>query len=94
LWRAFNASARVSFARSMSYWRTHSLAEVRAEFARVATQLEVFAAHKTDDEMNAPAALPWAHVRALWEFVGNDTFLHEWPAHALQIETAAATHAP
>src|SRR5436190_519717 len=32
---------------------------------------------------------PWPD-RPLWAFVGGDTFLVEWPAHAEQMERAAA----
>jgi hypothetical protein len=39
--------------------------------------------------MNATDAIPWAGARPLWQFIGADTFLHEWPVHASQIETAS-----
>lgn len=45
---------------------------------------------QTDDVMAADARqlVPWAGEGPLWRFVGYDTFLHEWPAHAEQVEKA------
>ena len=46
------------------------------------------AAARSDHEMLATNAIPWAGERPLWHIIGADTFLHEWPAHAAQIEAA------
>ena len=75
--------------RAVEFWRDVSLEQVRTEFLRLVDQVVMFAALKSDDDMAADHGLPWAPRGALWEFIGRDTFLYEWPAHRRQIEAAA-----
>lgn len=72
--------------RAVAYWRTRSLDDVCAEFDHNVSALIGQVKLRTDDEMNATDALPWAGTAPLWELIGGDTFLHEWPAHAAQME--------
>ena len=74
--------------RAVNFWRAASLDDVRAEFSRLVDQLLAAVSGKSDAEMRAPHGFAWAPAGALWEFVGRDTFLHEWPAHRAQIERA------
>jgi hypothetical protein len=73
-------------ARAVAYWRTRSLDAVRAEFDRNVSALIAQVRLRTDEDMNTTDALPWAGTAPLWELIGGDTFLHEWPAHAAQME--------
>jgi hypothetical protein len=75
--------------RAVAYWRDFTLHDVRSEFERVVDRLIESAAQRTDDQMNVTDAIPWAGERPLWQLIGTDTFLHEWPAHAQQIENVA-----
>ena len=74
--------------RAVEFWRAASLDEVIREFSRLVDQLIAAVAGKSDAEMRAPHGFAWAPAGALWEFVGRDTFVHEWPAHRAQIERA------
>jgi hypothetical protein len=74
--------------RAVEFWKDASLGEVRAEFLRLVDQLLAATAQKTDDELRSAHGIPWAPPGALWEFIGRDTFLHEWPAHRAQIDRA------
>jgi len=69
-------------------YRAVPLDQIRAEFDGLVDALVSRARLRTDDEMNATAAIPWAGERPLWHFIGGDTFLH-WPAHSEAIERAA-----
>jgi hypothetical protein len=80
-------SADESNALAVAYFHDRALDEVRVEFVRVVDALMARARMRTDDEMNATGAIPWAGDRPLWEFIGGDTFLH-WPVHAEAIEHA------
>jgi Mycothiol maleylpyruvate isomerase N-terminal domain len=75
--------------RAVAHWRNFTLDDVRSEFERVVDRLIEFAAKRTDDQMNVTGAIEWAGERPLWQFIGTDTFLYEWPAHTHQIENAA-----
>lgn len=75
--------------RAVAFWRDTPIAEVRAEFERIADLLVERVRLLSDEEMLAMDTIPWAPGRPLWQFIGGDTFLHEWPAHAEQIERAA-----
>ena len=79
--------------RAVAYWSDFDLGAVRSEFERVTNVLIACAALRSDDEMNATDSIPWAGRRPLWEIIGADTFLNEWPAHAVQMERAAASPA-
>lgn len=76
--------------RSVEFWRPVELTVVRAEFVRLVDQLLSAAATKPDEQMRANHGLPWASPGSLWEFIGRDTFVNEWPAHRAQIERAGS----
>lgn len=79
--------------RAVAYWRDFTVDEVRAEFVTNAEMIEERVAMLSDDELAAPSknTVPWDHFdRTLADFIGHDTFLIEWPAHADQMERAAA----
>jgi uncharacterized protein (TIGR03083 family) len=76
-----------SNALAVAYFRERPLDEVRPTFERVVDALVAQARVRTDDEMNATDAIPWAGNRPLWQFIGGDTFLH-WPLHTEDIERA------
>jgi hypothetical protein len=75
--------------RAVAFWKDASPDEVRAEFERNVDALVEQVRLRSDEQMLATDAIPWAPDRPLWQFIGNDTFLHEWPAHAEQIERTA-----
>lgn len=74
-------------ARAVDHYRGASVAAVREEFERLVALLFERASLRTDDEMNATDAIPWAGERPLWQIIGGDTFLH-WPLHSEAIEHA------
>lgn len=74
--------------RAVAFWRDTPLEEVRAEFDRTVDLLLEQVRLRADEEMTATDAIAWAPGRPLWQFIGGDTFLYEWPAHAQQIERA------
>ena len=76
-----------SNALAVAYYAAMPLAEVRGTFEHLVDAIVERVRMRTDDEMNATDAVPWAKGRRLWEFIGGDTFLH-WPVHAADIERA------
>jgi len=70
------------------FYKDLQLEQVRAELDRVVDALVAEVRKRTDDEMNATDAIPWAGESPLWHHIGNETFEH-WPAHAADIERAA-----
>jgi hypothetical protein len=72
-------------ARAVAHYHAASVAAVREEFERQVALLLEHASFRTDDEMNATDAIPWAGERPLWQIIGGDTFLH-WPVHSEAIE--------
>jgi hypothetical protein len=76
--------------RAVAFWKDVPVDEVRSEFTRNADLLIERVRLRTDEEMasDAKSIVPWAYDAPLWQFVGHDTFLHEWPAHARQMEAA------
>ena len=77
-----------SNALAVAHYRDVPLDEVRGEIDRVVEALIERARLRTDAEMIATDAIPWAPGRPLWQFMGGDTFLH-WPLHSEAIEQAA-----
>ena len=79
--------------RAVAFWRSVELSDVWREFDSTVELIVEQVQKRSDDELNADAmdTIAWAPRRPLWQFVGADTFLHEWPAHAHQIEEAAGT---
>ena len=59
--------------------------DVRSTFNQIVDAIVVRAGLRTDDQMNATDAIPWAGKHPLWQIIGGDTFLH-WPLHAEPIE--------
>lgn len=82
--------------RAVAFWRPATSAEVRMEFDRNADLLIERVRLLSDDQLAADAktVVPWADEGPLWRFIGYDTFLHEWPAHAEQMEHAATQVSP
>ncbi len=80
-------SSDESNALAVAHFHERPLAEVRATFERVVTALVERTRLRSDDEMNAVDAIPWAGKRPLWEFIGSDTFMH-WPVHSEGVERA------
>ena len=75
--------------RAVAHWRERSLDDVRVEFERNADLIVQRVATLSDEDLLATDRIPWpGEDRPLWQFIGHDTFLHEWPAHAAQIERA------
>ena len=75
--------------RAVAYWRDFDLNAVRAEFSNIAVRIIDCVSALTDEQVNAIGTISWYPPdRPLWQFIGGDTFLHEWPAHAAQIEAA------
>jgi hypothetical protein len=77
--------------RAVAFWADATLDDVRTEFERNADLLTERVRLLSDDDLLATDRVPWpGEDRPLWQFIGHDTFLHEWPAHAAQIERAAS----
>ncbi len=79
--------------RAVAFWHDADIDRVRSEFDRNAELLIEQVRLIPDEAMaaNAKRTVPWAYDAPLWQFIGHDTFLHEWPAHAEQIEKAHAS---
>ena len=78
--------------RAVEYWKEVPAESVRDEFQRHAALLVEQVQHQSDEDMLRTDAIPWpGEDRPLWEFIGHDTFLYEWPAHAEQMERAVAS---
>jgi hypothetical protein len=74
---------------AVAHYRDVPLAELRAELGSLVEAIVKRACLRTDEEMNATDAIPFAGARPLWQQIGGDTFLH-WPLHAAAIERAAS----
>ena len=74
---------------AVAHYRDLSLDRVRSEFDFVVDALIARIRKRTDEQMNATDQIPWAGARPLWRQIGSETFEH-WPAHAEEIERAAA----
>jgi hypothetical protein len=77
--------------RAVAFWKDKPATDVRAQFVHDSDLLIEYASKLTDAQLTADAraVVPWADDGAMLEhFVGYDTFLHEWPAHAAQMEAA------
>ena len=76
-----------SNALAVAHYQDLPFDDVRTQFEQLVDALGARAGLRTDDEMNATDAIPWAGKRPLWQIIGGDTFLH-WPIHAEAIERA------
>ena len=75
--------------RAVEFYRGWTLADVRESFERNNEMIAKRVALLSDDDLLATDRVPWpGEHRPLWQFIGHDTFLVEWPAHAAQIEAA------
>lgn len=79
-------------ARAVAHYKAMSLAEVRRDLNTVVDALVARLRMRSDDQMNATDAIPWAEPRPLWRQVGAETFLH-WPVHVADIEQALTARA-
>ena len=79
-------------ARAVAHYKGMSLAEVRRDLNTVVDALVARLRLRSDEQMNATDAIPWAEPRPLWRQVGAETFLH-WPAHVADIERAVGARA-
>lgn len=78
-------------ARAVAYWSEFPLEVLRAELDSIVESILEQVRRRDDEEINAVGTIDWYPPdRPLWAFIGNDTFLAEWPAHAEQMEQAAA----
>ena len=78
--------------RAVEFYAAWTLDDVRAAFERNNEMIAERVALLSDDDLLATDRVPWpGEDRPLWQFIGHDTFLVEWPAHAAQIERAATT---
>ena len=75
-------------ARAVKHYRSLSFEEVKAELDRVVDAVIAQAGKRSDGEMNATNALPYAAPEPLWQQIANETFEH-WPEHANDITRAA-----
>lgn len=73
---------------AVEHYRDKRLESVRAEFDHMVSALLQQARLRTDEQMNATGAIPWAAEVPLWQFIAGDTYLH-WPLHAAAIEEAS-----
>ena len=74
--------------RAVDFYSELSLAEVRAELDRNIDALVARVRLRTDEEINATDALPWAGTRPLWQQIGIETF-ENWHSRSELIEQAA-----
>lgn len=77
--------------RAVRYWKAASLANVRAEFDQVLDALVGQVQKRSDDQMDATDAMPWAGDRPLWQIIGGETFLNLWPTYGARIDQARAS---
>jgi len=78
-------------ARAIEHYGDRSFEQVRAEFIRNSDALLEQARLRSDEEMNATDSLPWAGERPLWDKIGVESFLYNWPLRTEQIERASTT---
>jgi len=74
--------------RVVEHYRDMPLERVMADLDRVVDALVERIGERTNDQMNATDAIPWAGDRPLWQQIASETYEH-WPAHSAEIERAA-----
>jgi hypothetical protein len=77
--------------RAVRYWKEAPLAEVWAEFDRWLDRLVSTVRSRSDDQMRATDAVPWAGERPLWQIIGRETFLYVWPTYIARMDQARAS---
>jgi hypothetical protein len=75
-------------ARTVAYYRDVPLDRVLADFDRSVDALVERVTRRTNAEMSATDAIPWAGAWPLWQTIAAETYRH-WPAHSADIERAA-----
>jgi len=73
---------------AVAHYRDLPLERAREEFDGMVGALLVQLRQRSDEQMNATDAIPWAGPLPLWQHIGGDTFLH-WAIHSEAIERAA-----
>ena len=77
---------------AVAHYSDLPLERVRGEFDSIVDALVTRLQLRSDEQMNATDAIPWAGPLPLWQHVGGDAFLH-WAIHSEAIERAAASAA-
>jgi hypothetical protein len=72
---------------AVAYYRDVPLDAVRDAFNSIVDALAARVRLRSDAQINAADAIPWAGALPLWQLIGGDTFLH-WPSHSGAIERA------
>ncbi len=75
-------------ARAVRFYADLSLDDVKAELDRNVDALIERVRNRSQDEINATDALPWAGNRPLWQQIGIETF-ENWRFFSERIEAAA-----
>jgi hypothetical protein len=73
---------------AVAHYQRHTLADVRAELESLADAIVDRVKLRSDEDLQATDAVPWAPGRPLWHFVAGDTVVH-WSAHTGDIERSA-----
>ena len=75
-------------ARAVEHYSPWSFEEVKTEFNRNVDALIAQARLRSDEEMNATDSLAWAGERPLWQKIGVESFLYNWPLRTEEVERA------
>ena len=75
-------------ARAIEHYRDLTFEQMKAEFNRNADALLEQARLRSDEEMDASDSLPWAGERPLWQKIGIESFLYNWPMRTEQLRGA------
>ena len=73
--------------RAVEHYRDKPLATVVADFDRAADAVLQQVRARSDEQLNASGALPWATNEPLWKSIASETFAH-WPDHSDDLERA------
>lgn len=76
-----------SNALAVANFRETSLPDMRARFDALVDTIGERVGQRSDEQLAATDAVPWAGPRPLWQFIAGDTFVH-WPHHSEAIERA------
>jgi hypothetical protein len=75
-------------AMAVAFYKDRSLRDLRTELEANIDAVVEAARARTDEQMKATDAIPWAPGQPLWALIGAETFLH-WPQHCEAIERVA-----
>ena len=73
---------------AVAFYQDLELEQVVAELDRTVEALVDAVRRKSDADMIATDAMPWAGGGPLWQKIAGDTFAH-WPAHRADLERVA-----